>query len=115
VVELGLAYMEFARENPMDLRCMLLSTSLDLPEASGKALGLGAARMIGETFREGVGQGIFQPDGLCNTQEMAFGAWALVHGMVSVAGIDLTAVSDDVSADPRRVLETYVALLMAPR
>jgi hypothetical protein len=46
---------------------------------------------------------------------MAFGAWALVHGMVSVAGIDLTEVAGEVSADPRRVLETYVALLMAPR
>jgi AcrR family transcriptional regulator len=115
VVELGLAYMEFARDNPMDLRCMMLSTSLDLPETSGKALGLGAARMIGQTFRQGVQDGVFQADGLCSAAEMAFGAWALVHGMVSVAGIDLTAVADDVSADPRRVLEMYVALLMPPK
>jgi AcrR family transcriptional regulator len=115
VVELGLAYMEFARDNPMDLRCMMLSTSLDLPEASGKALGLGAARMIGETFRQGVQEGVFRPDGLCSAPEMAFGAWALVHGMVSVAGIDLTEVAGEVSAEPRRVLETYVELLKTPR
>ncbi len=115
VVELGLAYMEFAHDNPMDLRAMMLSTSLDLPEASGKALGLGAARMIGETFRQGVQQGIFKPDGLSSAPEMAFGLWALVHGMVSVAGIDLTEVAAEVSADPRRVLETYVTLLTAPK
>jgi AcrR family transcriptional regulator len=115
VVELGLAYMEFARDNPMDLRCMMLSTSLDLPPSSGKALGLGAARLIGETFRQGVQQGVFQPDGPFSAPEMAYGVWALVHGMVSVAGIDLSEVSGEVSADPRRVLETYVALLMAPR
>jgi AcrR family transcriptional regulator len=115
VVELGLAYMEFAHDNPMDLRCMMLSTSLDLPPSSGKALGLGAARLIGETFRQGVQEGVFKPDGLCSAPEMAFGAWALVHGMVSVAGIDLTEVAAEVSADPRRVLETYVALLTAPR
>jgi AcrR family transcriptional regulator len=115
VVELGLAYMEFGHDNPMDLRCMMLSTSLDLPEASGKALGLGAARMIGETFRRGVEEGVFKPDGLCSAPEMAYGAWALVHGMVSVGGIDLTEVAAEVSAEPRRVLETYVALLMAPR
>ena len=114
VVELGLAYMEFARDNPMDLRCMMLSTSLDLPPSSGKALGLGAARLIGETFRQGVQQGVFQPDGPFSAPEMAYGVWALVHGMVSVAGIDLSEVSGEVSADPRRVLETYVALLMAP-
>ena len=115
VIELGLAYMEFAHDNPMDLRCMMLSTSLDLPASSGKALGLGAARLIGETFRQGVQEGVFKPDGLCSAPEMAFGAWALVHGMVSIAGIDLTEVAGEVSADPRRVLETYVALLMAPR
>jgi AcrR family transcriptional regulator len=115
VVELGLAYMEFAHDNPMDLRCMLLSTSLELPDSSGKALGVGAARLIGETFRQGVEEGVFKQDGLCTAPEMAFGAWALVHGMVSVAGIDLTAVAEEVSAEPRRVLETYVELLKAPR
>ncbi len=115
VIELGLAYMEFAHDNPMDLRCMMLSTSLDLPPSSGKALGLGAARLIGETFRQGVQEGVFRPDCLCSAPEMAFGAWALVHGMVAVGGIDLTEVAAEVSADPRRVLETYVALLMAPR
>jgi len=55
---------------------MMLSTSLDLPEASGKALGLGAARMIGETFRRGVDERlVFKPDGLCSAPEMAYGAW----------------------------------------
>jgi AcrR family transcriptional regulator len=115
VVELGLAYMEFAHDSPMDLRCMMLSTSLDLPPSSGKALGVGAARLIGETFREGVQKGVFKTDGLCSAPEMAYGAWALVHGMVTVGGIDLTEVAEEVSADPRLVLEMYVALLMAPR
>lgn len=119
VVELGMAYMDFARDNPMDLRCMMLSTSLDLPPSSGKALGLGAARLIGETFREGVKQGVFAPLSQLSAAEMAYGTWALVHGMVSVAGIDLTEVAAEVSADPRRVLEAFVALLMesdgAPR
>jgi hypothetical protein len=35
--------------------------------------------------------------------------------MVSIGGIDLTEVADEVSAVPRRVLEGYVQLLMAPR
>jgi AcrR family transcriptional regulator len=114
VVELGMAYMDFARDNPMDFRCMLLSTSLELPPASGKALGLGAARLLGETFREGVERGVFAASGV-SAAEMAYGTWALVHGMVSIAGIDLTEVADEVSAVPRRVLEGYVQLLMAPR
>jgi hypothetical protein len=107
--------MEFARDNPMDLRCMLLSTSMDLPPSAGKQLGLGAARLIGETLRQGVQEGVFRQDGVCSAPEMAFGLWALVHGMVSISGIDLTEVSEEMSADPRRVLEMYVALVMAPR
>lgn len=111
VVELGLAYMDFARENPMDLRCMLLSTSLDLSPSSGKAVGMGAAQLIGETFREGMEQGLFSTDGPLSGAEMAYGLWALVQGMVSIAAIDLSEVSEEISADPRRVIEAFVGML----
>lgn len=114
VVELGLAYMDFARENPMDLRCMLLSASSDLTLASGKAVGMGAAQLIGATFREGREQGFFLTDGPLSAAEMAYGLWALVQGMVSIASVDLTEVSDEISADPRRVIEAFVGMLMPP-
>lgn len=114
VIELGVAYMDFAVHNPMDLRCMLLSTSLDLPPSSGLTVGQSLAQLIGETFRQGVEQGVFRPKTPLSTQEMAYGVWALVHGMASVAGLDLSEVADDISADPRRVLEAFVALLTAP-
>jgi AcrR family transcriptional regulator len=115
VIELAVAYMEFARDNPMDLRCMLLSTPLDLPPSGGKALGLGAARLIGETIRQGVQEGVFRQDGAYSAADMAFGLWSLVHGMVSLSGIDLSEVSEEIAADPRRVLEMYVASVMVPR
>lgn len=115
IIELCVAYMEFARDNPMDLRCMLLSTSMELPPSAGKQLGLGAARLIGETLQEGVQQGVFRQDGACSVQEMAFGLWALVHGVVSLSGIDLAEASKEMSADPHRVIEMYVAQVMAPR
>ena len=113
-VELGVAYMDFARDNPMDLRCILTADPRDLPPSSGKALGLGAAKLIGQTFREGMEQGVFGGGSGLSAAEMAYGAWALVHGMVSIGGIDLTEVADQVSAEPRRVLESYVRMLMAP-
>jgi AcrR family transcriptional regulator len=115
VVELGMAYMDFANDNPMDLRCILLATSQDLPPSSGQSLGLEAARLLGETFREGVQKGVFPSASGLSATEMAYGTWALVHGLVSIGGIDLSAVADEVSAAPRRVLEGYVRLLMAPR
>ncbi|MGI5939795.1 MAG: TetR/AcrR family transcriptional regulator [Thermoleophilia bacterium] len=112
VMELALAYMDFAQDNPMDLRCMLLTASLDLPPSSGKAVGLGAARLLGETFREGMKEGVFSPDVGLSAAEMAFGVWALVHGMVSLAFIDLKEVSDEVSADPQQVIGAFIQLLM---
>lgn len=113
IVELGMAYMDFAHDNPMDLRCVLLSTSQEgLPSSSGAALGLGVVRMISEPIREGVKQGIFGPEPILTPAELAWGFWALVHGIVSISGIDLTEVADQVSADPRRIIETFVTLLI---
>jgi AcrR family transcriptional regulator len=115
VIELGLAYMDFARDNPMDLRCILAGTSTELPPSSGRAVGLGAAELIGQTFREGVERGVLSSASGLSAPEMAYGYWALVHGLVSIAGIDVSLVADSVSAVPRRVLEAFVALLMAPQ
>ena len=42
---------------------------------------------------------------------MAYGLWALVQGMVSIAAIDLSEVSEEISADPRRVIEAFVGML----
>ena len=113
VVELGMAYMEFGRDNPMDLRCILLATSQEgLPSSSGTDVGFGAMRMITEPFREGMEQGIFGTEPALSPAELAYGCWALVHGMVSISGIDLSEVADQVSADPRLILEAFVNLLI---
>lgn len=114
VVELGMAYMDFARDNPMDLRCILVATSQEgLPSSSGTALGLGAVHLISEPLRRGLEEGIFRTDPMLTHAELAYFCWALVHGMVSVSAIDLSDIADLVSADPRKVLETFVALLMS--
>jgi AcrR family transcriptional regulator len=116
VVELGMAYMKFARENPMDLHCVLAATSQEgLPSSSGTAVGMGAMRLITEPFREAMERGVFGADPVLSPAEAAYGCWALVHGMVSIAAIDLTEVADEVSADPRRVLETFVSFLMSSK
>ena len=112
-VELGMSYMDFAHDNPMDLRCILLATPQEgLPSSSGTALGLGVVRLISEPIGEGMEQGVFGPKPILSPPELAWGFWALVHGMVSISGINLTEVADQVSADPRRILETFVTLFM---
>ena len=116
VVELGMAYLEFGRENPMDLRCVLLATSHEgLSSSEAMALGLTALRTIGDTVQEGIKQGLFAPDQSLTAAELAYGVWALVHGLVSVSSVDLSPVADVISADARRVLEAFVSLLMPTR
>jgi len=114
VVELGMAYLHFAQDNPVDVRCILAATSLkDLPSSSGVALGLGAARLIAETFREGIEQGVFATDPPLSAAEMTYATWALVHGMAVLTGIDLSEVSEEIAAAPRRVLEAFATSLTA--
>jgi hypothetical protein len=60
-------------------------------------------------------QGVFGVDPVLSPAEAAYGCWALVHGMVSISAIDLTDVADQVSADPRRVLEAFIGLLMSSK
>ena len=116
VVELGMAYLDFGRENPMDLRCVLAATAQEgLVAPSAMALGLGTVRLIGDTFREGVERGLFASDQSLSAAELAYGLWALVHGLVSVDSVDLTQVADVMSADSRRVLEAFVSLLIPTR
>lgn len=116
VVELGMTYMEFGHDNPMDLRCILSATSLEAPQSAQiQEMGLGMVRLVNETFQEGMEQGLFDASLMLSAPELAYAIWALVHGMVSVSGIDLTEVADVFSADPRRVLEAFVALLTSSK
>lgn len=112
VVELGMAYLDFGRENPMDLRCILTATTHEtLPSSSGVSLGLGAARMIADTFREGIERGVFPSSGPLSVAEMTYATWTLVHGMLSVSNVELGEAAEILGADPRRVLEAWVTLL----
>ena len=113
IVELAMAYMAFGQENPVDLGCILSARPRSLPLESEETLGLDLARLIGQTFREGVEEGVFVLTKEQSVAEMAYGFWALVHGMVVLNGVDLSAVSEDVSAAPVRVLEAHMARLTA--
>ena len=107
-MELGVAYMDFARENPVDLHCILSSARGGFPE-QGRSAGLEVARLIGETFREGAEAGVLVATDQLTLGEMAYGVWALVQGVVSIGAVDLAEVAGDVTLAPRRVLEAYVA------
>jgi AcrR family transcriptional regulator len=116
VVELGMAYLEFGRANPVDLRCILAATTQeDLPSSSGVDLGLSAARLLAESYREGMEKGIFATEPAFSVAEMAYTTWALVHGMAVLSSVDTNKVPEMIPPPPRRVLEAFVARLVVSK
>ncbi len=108
VVALGMAYLRFAQENPIDLACILECTSRPLPEDVDVSVVLAVVRALRSTLEEGVRQRVFRDLSEKELAAVAFGLWSLVHGVTTLRGIDLGPVSRQISADPRRILEIYV-------
>jgi AcrR family transcriptional regulator len=113
LVQLGLAYMRFAQENPADLHCILAVATTEPPAADDLPLVMGVemARLLGETLRRGVTEGLFRPLSQIDLTRTAFACWSLVHGMAALAGVHLGAVSDQLRSDPEGVLRDFVTSL----
>ena len=78
VVEMGMAYLDFARANPHDIALVALHQSLQLTHAGGHA---GLEELAMGVFREGADAGIFAASSDQDVGLMVYGAWSLVHGM----------------------------------
>lgn len=113
VVEYGMAYMEFARENPADLRSILLVNRRALPTEAGRSDAL--ETLARRTIQEAIESGAFADASDLSPAEMTYGIWALVHGMASLSVFNVSEATNQlVNAAPRRVLEAMVARLAAP-
>ena len=77
-VEMGMAYLDFARTNPHDIALVALEESFRMTHASGHA---GLEELVMGVFREGVAQGIFSASSDEDVELMVYGIWSLVHGM----------------------------------
>jgi AcrR family transcriptional regulator len=115
LVQLGLAYMRFAGENPADLRCILAVATAEPPTEADPPLAMGVemAGLLGETLRRGMRDGLFRPLSQPELARTAFACWSLVHGMVALAGVNLGPVRDQVRSDPEGVLRDFADSLRA--
>jgi AcrR family transcriptional regulator len=113
LVQLGLAYMRFAEENPADLRCILAAAVTEPPAEAGPPLVMGVemATLLDETLRRGIAAGLFRPLSQPDLTRTAFACWSLVHGMAALAGVRLGPVSDLLRSDPEGVLRDFVLSL----
>ena len=113
LVQLGLAYMRFAEDNPADLRCILAVAATEPPAEADPLLVMGVemAALLDETLRAGITDGLFRPLSQADLTRTAFACWSLVHGMVALASVRLGPVSDLLRSDPEGVLRDFVLSL----
>lgn len=113
LLRIGLAYLAFGRECPQDygllfgvLRSRRRSTVEAPSPRSPFALVLSAVRA-------GIGSGDFVARPGFGAEEMAYGLWALVHGMLSLQTGHLSGFEADFELVDRHALEVFVAGLRA--
>ena len=105
-VELGLAYLEFARHNPEDVAVVTLHESVPAAPVTGEH------RRVEETvigvFRDGAAQGVFSMPAHEDAEFMAYGAWALVQGLATLEQRQRPEVAARLRESQRRLLQAFV-------
>jgi len=88
LIELGLAYIQFAREHPAELDLLFESLSALSRQAQDDSLEVLTPtplfQIIQSVLEDGIAQGVLHARDEDDVMLMWHGAWALVHGLVAV-------------------------------
>jgi len=97
LVQLGDAYLRFARENPEQFT--LVFNKMILPETSWRAYANVAwpFTLVIDAVRDGVTQGAFVLPRSLKPEDIAFGVWSLVHGAATLLQAHLASIEDDLT------------------
>lgn len=108
-VELGMAYVRFARE--MRPHFDVVFNRLTVPSAGWAHFSENAwpFTVIVACFADGVAAGVFRAGPDRDPAQLAFGLWALAHGAATLRGAHLAAVPEDIEPMVRAALTDYVA------
>jgi len=105
-VELGMAYLEFARTNPEDVDIIGLHGPVHANPPSAEHLFM-EDTVVG-VFREGAALGVFSLSGEDEAEVTAFGAWALVQGLAQFEQRQRPELAARVSSHHRRIIHSSV-------
>ena len=109
-LEMGMAYLEFARHNHEDVAVIAMheSTLHALPFSHEHRL---VEEAVTGVFKDGVAQGVFaQSDaaGADDVEYMTYGAWALVQGLAMFEQQQRPALADKLRQKQRQLLRVYI-------
>jgi len=106
-LEMGMAYLEFARHNPEDVAVIAVhdSTLRALPRSDEQR---SMEEAVIGVFRDGTAQGMFTLTDDQDPDFMAYGAWALVQGLATFEQQQRPALADKVRQKQRQLLRVYI-------
>ncbi len=111
IVELGLAYLQFASQNP-ELYVLIFNnipsgfTTLEQFDEQASTY-----HILLEAVQAGIDTNTFTPHAGFALQEMAYSFWALVHGIASLGLTQLHDLESDLGPVNRRALELFTNAL----
>ncbi len=111
LIRLGQAYLAFARENPEDFALFFGRTPSKRQAAADPVTG-SAYEVLRDAVVAGLEDGTMRPEAGGDAEEIAYGFWALAHGLATLQLTHLRGFQADFEAADLRALETYVAGLM---
>lgn len=121
-VEIGVAYVDFARRHPEKYQLFFDSALVDFQESEElMRAGTNAFEVLLGVIKQGIEQGIFVDKPI---HLVAGTAWSSVHGAASLLlskaptelhrGQPVTTVMEQLSADPRPTIELFLNAVLKP-
>ena len=107
LIEIGLAYIDFAVKNP-DHFMLMFASGLDAPDEIQDRPEESSFDILVSAITRGVEAGVFLPREGFGLMDMAFMAWSVVHGISVLRVTQFSQLPYDFSAADREVLKTAV-------
>ncbi len=115
VVELGMRYLQFARENPSQFALLFCVLPLKYESWEGLVGGNSTFRIPQAAVQRGMDAGEFVARPGFGVNEMSYALWAFVHGLATLRHTRLRTVQADYEGLHRVLLEQFVETLKCGR
>lgn|SRR5690606_33642241 len=111
LVELGLAYVEFAHLHPEHFMLMfshfqalpMVDLNEYAPDSDSNAYGL-----LMDAVQRGIEEGLFQPRPDYGKVEMSYSLWSLVHGLATLQATHLRRLTWNFATADRHAIRTFI-------
>lgn len=113
LVRLGVAYLAFGRENPQDYQLLFGALRSQRRAPAEAPSPRSPFALVRGAVAAGLASGELRASADVGADEMAYGLWALAHGMLALQSNHLAGYEADFELVDRQVMERFVSGLEA--